>query len=112
VVPPDPLRGITFLRTRRTGRLAVSRREGFQKVYDLTERVIPAAYRSERPSRAQSVDWACRSALDRLGVATAGELAAFWGAIPPREAAAWAAAQADEAVKTFEETLGKLGRSE
>ena len=79
----------------RTGRLAVSRREGFQKVYDLTERVIPQRYRDAQPSRAESVDWACTSALERLGVATAGELAAFWGAVTPREAAAWAKAQSD-----------------
>ena len=32
----------------RTGALAVCRREGFQKVYDLTERVIPAAHRAAR----------------------------------------------------------------
>ena len=36
------------------------------------------------------IDWACRSALDRLGCATAGELAAFWALITPAEAKAWA----------------------
>ncbi len=77
----------------RTGALSVCRREGFQKVYDLTERVIPEAYRAgaaggEGDSRAY-VDWFCRGALDRLGVATSGELAAFWGAVTPDEAKAW-----------------------
>lgn len=78
----------------RTGALAVTRREGFQKVFDLTERVIPEAQRRHRPSVEDTVDWACGAALDRLGVATAGELAAFWALVTPQEAAAWCAAQA------------------
>ncbi len=75
----------------RTGRLAVTRREGFQKVYDLTERVIPAAHRSTVPDDDQLIDWCCRSALERLGLASAGELAGFWGIISAREARGWAA---------------------
>jgi uncharacterized protein YcaQ len=71
----------------RTGALAVCHRDGFQKVYDLTERVIPAAHRSEAPE--DYVDWFCRGALDRLGIATAGELAAFWDAVTTDEARAW-----------------------
>ncbi len=73
----------------RTGELAVARREGFQKVYDLAERVIPACHREETPIAEALVDWACRGALDRLGTATSGELAAFWGGITPAEAADW-----------------------
>lgn len=71
----------------RTGALAVCRREGFQKVYDLAERVIPAQYRIAATE--DHVDWFCRGALDRLGIATAGELAAFWDAVTPGEAKAW-----------------------
>jgi uncharacterized protein YcaQ len=73
----------------RTGELAVARREGFQKVYDLAERVIPAAHREAAPDRAALIDWACRGALERLVFATSGELAAFWGAVTPGEAATW-----------------------
>jgi uncharacterized protein YcaQ len=73
----------------RTGELAVARREGFQKVYDLAERVIPAHHREAAPTREALIDWACRGALERLVFATSGELAAFWGAIAPAEAAAW-----------------------
>ncbi len=76
----------------RTGHLAITRREGFRKVYDLTERVIPAAVRSVEVEDAAVVDWACRSALERLGFATAGEVAAYWNAIRPDEAKAWLAA--------------------
>jgi uncharacterized protein YcaQ len=36
------------------------------------------------PARPRKVDWACRSALDRLGFATSGEIAAYWGLIGAR----------------------------
>lgn len=73
----------------RTGKLSIARRDGFRKVYDLTERVIPEAHRAARPETAETLDWACASALDRLGFATSGEIAAYWGAVTPAEAAGW-----------------------
>ncbi|MEE8274698.1 MAG: crosslink repair DNA glycosylase YcaQ family protein [Alphaproteobacteria bacterium] len=77
----------------RTGEIAVVRREGFQKVYDLSERAIPDTYRTARVSKSDYVDWACRSALDRLGFATPGEIAAFWDAVSPEQAKRWCAAR-------------------
>jgi uncharacterized protein YcaQ len=76
----------------RTGEVSVVRREGFRKVYDLTERVIPARHIETRHEAEATVHWACDSALDRLGFATPGELAAFWALATPQEAKAWAAA--------------------
>ena len=75
----------------RAGALCVVGRDGFQKRYDLTERVIDAALcdPSQAPDAAQSIDWCCNGALDRLGFATPGELAAFWAHISPAEAKAW-----------------------
>ncbi|MCB6179824.1 winged helix DNA-binding domain-containing protein [Rhodobacter sp. Har01] len=73
----------------RVGELAVCRRDGFRKVYDLTERVIPAAARGAAYHEAETVDWACSSALDRLGFATSGELAAYWGLVGPEAAKGW-----------------------
>ena len=73
----------------RTGSLAVTRRDGFQKVYDLAERVIPAQHRGEPCDAVEMVEWACGAALDRLGFATSGELAAYWRACTPTEAADW-----------------------
>ena len=73
----------------RTGAFAIAGRENFQKLYDLTERVLPEAALTRRCDEADFIDWACRSALERLGVATSGEIAAFWGLIKPAEAAAW-----------------------
>lgn len=75
----------------RTGALSVARREGFRKIYDLTERVFPDQHRAPQPDVAETVDWACRAALDRLGFATSGELAAFWELVAPAEAKAWCA---------------------
>ena len=75
----------------RTGQLAVCRRDGFQKVYDLSERVIGEEHRTDRYSKAETIDWACSSALDRLGFATSGEIAAFWDGITPAEAKKWCA---------------------
>ena len=74
----------------RAGALSVTRREGFRKVYDLTERVIPAPFRQAAPSEAESRDTLCAAALDRLGFATAGEIAAYWAGVTPEEARAWA----------------------
>lgn len=73
----------------RTGELAVARRINFHKVYDLTERVLPEAHAAPRPDPEEHLDWACRSALERLGVATADEIAGFWRAISLEEARAW-----------------------
>lgn len=80
----------------RTGELAIARREGFQKVYDLTERVIPAGHRAAEVGRDEFVDWACRGALKRLGFATRGEIAAFWALLTPAEVEEWLAAHRDE----------------
>jgi uncharacterized protein YcaQ len=74
-----------------TGKLAVTRRDGFQKVYDLAERVIPAEHLDPAPE-AEVVDWACGAALDRLGFADASEIRRFWGLVTVEEAKGWAAA--------------------
>ena len=74
-----------------TGEVAIARRINFHKVYELTERVLPAAHAAPRPSDAEHLDWACRSALERLGTATPSEIAGFWHAVPLAAARAWCA---------------------
>jgi len=73
----------------RTGDLAVSRRVGFQKAYDLTHRVVPEPHRASRMEEDAFIDWACRSALERLGFGTPGEIAGYWDHIETDEAKAW-----------------------
>ena len=75
-----------------TGKLAISARQNFQKIYDLSERVIPDHHLSDKVSHAEFIDWACSSALTRLGFATHGEIAAFWNLVSPEEAKDWVAA--------------------
>ncbi len=73
----------------RTGEVAVARREGFQKVYDLTHRVIPDQHRTADPDPATTIDWLCRAALQRLGFGSPGEIAGFWGHLSAEDAKAW-----------------------
>lgn len=72
----------------RTGKIAVTRRDGFAKIYDLAERVIPERHRTPVPADIVT-DWACRSALRHLGFGTSGEIAAYWNAIGPEQARVW-----------------------
>ncbi len=72
-----------------TGELLIARREQFHKVYDLAERVLPAAHAAPAPSAEAYLDWSFRGALARLGTATPQELAAFWRGIKPAAASAW-----------------------
>ncbi|WP_282022409.1 winged helix-turn-helix domain-containing protein [Ruegeria faecimaris] len=75
----------------RSGALTVIGRQGFQKRYDLTERVIETHLcPGNMPCDAEhTVDWLCHAALDRLGFATSGELAAFWDTVSTAEARSW-----------------------
>ena len=75
----------------RTGHITVSRREGFRKLYDLTENVIPQDIRSAQPSLDDSKDWACQGALRALGFATAKEVGDFYDFVTVPEARAWIA---------------------
>ncbi len=73
----------------RSGELSITKRSGFRKFYDLSERVIPPEFLNAREDDAAIIDWACTSALDRLGFATSGELAAFFDLITPIDAKDW-----------------------
>lgn len=73
----------------RSGALTVVGRDGFRKRYDLTERVIAQARRNDVPDEAATIDWCMRGALDRLGFATSGEMAAFWAHVTTTEARDW-----------------------
>ncbi|TNM65898.1 winged helix-turn-helix domain-containing protein [Aliirhizobium smilacinae] len=79
-----------------TGKLSIAGRVNFQKVYNLTERVIAAHHHEPDVEHDEFVDWACRSAMTKLGFATSGELSAFWDIVTPEEARAWVAGHRDE----------------
>jgi uncharacterized protein YcaQ len=76
----------------RSGALCVVGRDGFRKRYDLTERVIDEALCKPMQTQRdihQTIDWCCSGALDRLGFATASEIAAFWAHVSIDEAKNW-----------------------
>ena len=82
----------------RTGEAAIVGRVNFHKVYDLAERALPEAHHAPRPTHEEHLDWACRTAIERLGVASADEITAFWRAADLVEVKAWceqAAARAE-----------------
>ncbi len=72
-----------------TGDLTTHGRQGFQKIYDLAERVIPAPLHTERSDRDQCVDWACREALARLGFGSAKDIQQFWDMLPLETVKGW-----------------------
>ncbi len=80
----------------RSGELMVPRREGFQKVYDLTERVLPDHHALPCPDADEHLEWACSTASERLWVFTPKELADFWNSIEATEAKQWCTAAAKE----------------
>lgn len=96
----------------RSGALAVVGREGFRKRYDLAERVIERTLHleSHRPDPGETIDWLCNAALDRLGFATSGELAAFWDTATAAEARAWCADALDRGEIVEAETACADGR--
>ncbi len=74
-----------------SGKLATAARPNFSKVFDLTERVIPAEILSI-PSLEddEQISWLCRSALARLGFGTQREIKAFYDAADLIEVRAFA----------------------
>ena len=77
----------------RTGELAIARREGFRKVYDLAERVIPFRHFTAEMTEAEFIDRSCRMALDGLGWAAPGDLARYLDHVTVAEAKKWLARQ-------------------
>jgi uncharacterized protein YcaQ len=76
----------------RVGVLYVAARQNFQKIYDLTERVIPQHVTLPKPDEPTHIDWACRTALDRLGgLATPREIVQFFNAVTVKQVAPWIA---------------------
>lgn len=56
------------------GELMVVGREGFQKIYDLSERVLPAGVDTSMPSTDQHLDHLIHSYLRANGIATGGQM--------------------------------------
>jgi len=70
------------------GDLATCHRENFIKFYDLGERVFAPV---ETPPEAEALGALHADALNRLGIATTGEVQRFWGVASAVETRSWAA---------------------
>lgn len=57
------------------GELMIRERKGFQKVYDLTERVLPASVNTDFPSEEEMAMYLVRSCLRSQAIATEAEIA-------------------------------------
>lgn len=90
-----------------TGHLAIAGRRNFQKLYDLAARVLPVEHHDAEVDHEAFVDFACRGALERLGFASAGEIAAFFDLVTPDEAKAWVQCHRDELEDVAIETMGE-----
>lgn len=73
-----------------SGELATCHRKNFTKYYDLAERVFPEAMRDQTRDDEVQIDWLCRSALDRLGFGSLGDVQKFWDAVEASEVKIWA----------------------
>jgi uncharacterized protein YcaQ len=51
--------------------------------------VLPEAHAAPQPHPEEHLGWACRTALDRLGVASPDEIAGFWRSVPLEDVKAW-----------------------
>jgi len=72
------------------GELATCHRDGFTKVYDLTERVVPEVHRLAVHSDAKMLDWMCRTALEKQTFGSLGDIQRFWSASNAGEIKTWA----------------------
>jgi uncharacterized protein YcaQ len=86
----------------RTGKLAITARDGFQKVYDLSENAIAPNNYHGRCDHDAFVDWACRSALEKLGFGSPADIARFWDHISIDEVKDWLSCQTEQSVTTVE----------
>ncbi|MEM7074901.1 MAG: crosslink repair DNA glycosylase YcaQ family protein [Pseudomonadota bacterium] len=70
------------------GDLATCHRRNFIKFYDLGERVFPAGWQNG-PDEHEAAEWLCDQAIDRMAMATCGEVQRFWDATDMAETRDW-----------------------
>ena len=86
----------------RTGRIAISGRDGFQKIYDLSERCFRHNNYNSQVTHEEFIDWACQSALQRLGFGTAADIAKYWDLLSIQEVRDWLSHQSKKMVISVE----------
>lgn len=89
----------------RTGVFSIRARDGFQKVYDLSSRVIPEDDFNAKCDHDAFVDWACRSAVEKLGIGSPTDIARFWELVSIAEAKQWVKDQGSDLVEVHVEEM-------
>jgi len=84
--PPHKL-GLDYLWY--AGELSTSHREKFKKFYDLSHRVIPKQYHSQKIADTDQITWLCNAALERLSFGTLKDIQKFWDATHKTEVEKW-----------------------
>jgi uncharacterized protein YcaQ len=74
------------------GVLGTAERRNFVKYYDLGARVFPPVP-PDWPDAKAAGAMLCDLAMDRMGIANAGEIRRFWEAVPPDEVRDWIASR-------------------
>lgn len=59
------------------GELMITERKNFQKIYDLTERVLPEGLNLKKPSESELAEFLIQNALKAMGIATELEIRKF-----------------------------------
>jgi hypothetical protein len=67
-----------------TGRLMVPYRKGFQKYYDLTERVLPSGIDLEPLSDDEAAEFVVKTTLESLGLGSQEDVRTYMGRMPSR----------------------------
>lgn len=67
------------------GKLMVSYRQGFQKYYDLTERVLPSYISSEPMSDEEAADFVVTSSLGSLGIGCYDDIRTYHNKLPAQK---------------------------
>ncbi|MHA1485176.1 MAG: winged helix-turn-helix domain-containing protein [Candidatus Thorarchaeota archaeon] len=87
------------------GRLMVAYRKGFQKYYDLTERVLPSGQDSEPMTDEQVANYVVQTTLGSLGLASYEDIKVYLGRMPSR--VLWKGSRT--AVESFLDSLRQNG---
>ncbi|MBH67621.1 MAG: hypothetical protein CMM58_04640 [Rhodospirillaceae bacterium] len=92
----------------RTGKLAVAGRKNFEKIYDLTENVIPKKFLDIYPSEEEYLGWNCLTAMERIGFGSHSEIAKYWDGITATEAGVWCKDSKNNYIREIkiEDTMG------
>ncbi|MCZ6834320.1 MAG: winged helix DNA-binding domain-containing protein [Planctomycetota bacterium] len=72
-----------------TGKLCITKRVNFHKVYDLTSRVFPDHAADPRPTRRQLIDWTCPQAMQRLAIGSPSDIREFHRIVSLAEVRSW-----------------------